>query len=285
MREIRRERNLATDCRSKDSGGQAINSPAPATCHETRPRRYTAAEESSAVCAGACFRRRHALYPFCVGLVRRRQAKPRLESPLSRSPHSKVASGKHRGLEVDQFWAILEYSVPAIPIEKQLVAMSSITQSERTLAITTPLGVDVLLLLGFTGTESLSRFFNYQLELASTNDTISAKQIVGKAVSWSISRIDQAPRYFNGIVSGSSPGQLDQQAASHLPSRGRSLALVPDPDHRLPDLSEPVAPRRSSRPSSATSDSPISSSSSRVLTPSGSTASSTARLPSISSPG
>ncbi|HKM52810.1 MAG TPA: type VI secretion system tip protein TssI/VgrG, partial [Isosphaeraceae bacterium] len=79
--------------------------------------------------------------------------------------------------------------------------MSSITQSERTLAITTPLGVDVLLLLGFTGTESLSRLFSYQLELASTNDTISAKQIVGKAVSWSISRLDQAPRYFSGIVS------------------------------------------------------------------------------------
>ncbi|MGO9599194.1 MAG: type VI secretion system Vgr family protein [Isosphaeraceae bacterium] len=79
--------------------------------------------------------------------------------------------------------------------------MSSITQSERTLAITTPLGVDVLLLLGFTGTESLSRLFSYQLELASTHDTISAKQIVGKAVSWSISRLDQAPRYFSGIVS------------------------------------------------------------------------------------
>ncbi|MBV8487783.1 MAG: type VI secretion system tip protein VgrG, partial [Planctomycetaceae bacterium] len=81
------------------------------------------------------------------------------------------------------------------------MAMSSITQSERTLAITTPLGVDVLLLQGFTGTESLSRLYSYQLELASANDTISAKQIVGKPVSWSISRVDQAPRYFSGIVS------------------------------------------------------------------------------------
>jgi type VI secretion system secreted protein VgrG len=79
--------------------------------------------------------------------------------------------------------------------------MSSITQSERTLAVTTPLGADVLLLLGFSGTESLSRLFSYQLELASSNDTISAKEIVGKAVSWSISRLDQAPRYFSGIVS------------------------------------------------------------------------------------
>src|SRR5271157_2099254 len=94
--------------------------------------------------------------------------------------------------------------------------MSSITQSERTLAIATPLGVDVLLLLGFTGTESLSRLFSYQLELASTNDTISAKQIVGKAVSWSISRLDQAPRYFSGIVSKFVAGAVsDRQHRSY----------------------------------------------------------------------
>ena len=38
--------------------------------------------------------------------------------------------------------------------------MATITQAERTLSLKTPLGADVLLLLGFSGTESLSRLFS-----------------------------------------------------------------------------------------------------------------------------
>ena len=79
--------------------------------------------------------------------------------------------------------------------------MASITQAQRSLSLKTPLGTDVLLLLDFSGTESLSRLFSYQLDLASENDAIAAKDIVGKPVTWSITRFDQNPRYFNGIVS------------------------------------------------------------------------------------
>ncbi len=89
--------------------------------------------------------------------------------------------------------------------------MASITQAERTLSLTTPLGTDVLLLMGFSGTESLSRLFSYRLDLASANDSIAAKDIVGKPVSWSISRFDQNPRYFSGIVSRFVAGAMSRR--------------------------------------------------------------------------
>jgi len=89
--------------------------------------------------------------------------------------------------------------------------MASITQAQRTLSLKTPLGPDVLLLLGFSGTESLSRLFSYQLDLASSNDAIAAKEIVGKTVSWSITRFDQNPRFFSGIVSRFVAGALNRR--------------------------------------------------------------------------
>jgi type VI secretion system secreted protein VgrG len=89
--------------------------------------------------------------------------------------------------------------------------MAAITQAERTLSLTTPLGTDVLLLTAFSGTESLSRLFNYQLDLASANDAIAAKDIVGKPVTWSVSRFDQNPRYFSGIVSRFVAGAVNRR--------------------------------------------------------------------------
>ncbi len=89
--------------------------------------------------------------------------------------------------------------------------MASITQAQRSLSLKTPLGTDVLLLRGFSGTESLSRLFCYQLDLASENDAIAAKDIVGKKVSWSISRFDQNPRFFSGIVSRFVAGALNRR--------------------------------------------------------------------------
>src|SRR6516162_3079803 len=89
--------------------------------------------------------------------------------------------------------------------------MATITQAERTLSLKTPLGADVLLLLGFSGTESLSRLFAYQLDLASPDDAIAPEAIVGKPVSWSISRYDQHPRFFAGIVSRFVAGALNRR--------------------------------------------------------------------------
>jgi type VI secretion system secreted protein VgrG len=74
------------------------------------------------------------------------------------------------------------------------------TQTPRLLAVTTPLGADVLLLTAFTGEEALSQPFRYHLEMLSTKETIAAKDIVGKAVTWVVQGKDRDPCYFNGIV-------------------------------------------------------------------------------------
>jgi len=78
--------------------------------------------------------------------------------------------------------------------------MSTYTQDERRIAIETPLGKDALLLKSFKGTEEMSRLFHFELDMLSTRNTIAAKDIVGKNVSFYIEYADGTPRHFNGIV-------------------------------------------------------------------------------------
>jgi type VI secretion system secreted protein VgrG len=79
--------------------------------------------------------------------------------------------------------------------------MPGFSQNNRLLSMTSPLGADVLLLTAFNGNESLSRLFNYRLEMLSENDDIAPSEIVGKSVTWNVSHFDKEPRYFNGKVS------------------------------------------------------------------------------------
>ena len=51
------------------------------------------------------------------------------------------------------------------------------TQSNRLLAVNTPLGKDVLLLTAFSGEEAMSRLFVYQLDMLSENKALAAKDI------------------------------------------------------------------------------------------------------------
>ncbi|MBY0228019.1 MAG: type VI secretion system tip protein VgrG [Gemmataceae bacterium] len=74
-------------------------------------------------------------------------------------------------------------------------------QDARLLSLTTPLGKDVLLLGGFSGSEALSRLFSFRLEMFSAKPDLAAKDIVGKAVSWSVKFQDKQPRHFHGLVS------------------------------------------------------------------------------------
>ncbi len=74
------------------------------------------------------------------------------------------------------------------------------TQSARPLAITTPLGSDVLLLNSMTGSESLSTPFQYDLELQSEDDEIDPVAIVGHNVTIRV-EAGEEPRFVNGIVS------------------------------------------------------------------------------------
>ena len=90
------------------------------------------------------------------------------------------------------------------------------TQDHRLLAISTPLGKDVLLLQEITGNECISRLFSYELELlAHDNDSISFSDIVGQKVSISIQLPDTTPRYISGYVSRFSQGETDKRLFTH----------------------------------------------------------------------
>ncbi len=75
------------------------------------------------------------------------------------------------------------------------------TQESRLLALETPLGDNVLLLQGFTGTEGISRLFRFDLDLLSGNNSVNFKNIIGQRVSVSVTLPDGGDRYFNGFVS------------------------------------------------------------------------------------
>ena len=77
----------------------------------------------------------------------------------------------------------------------------SYTQTAGQLSLDTPLGKDVLLLTQLDGHEEVSRLFSFHLQMHSTNDSISPKEIVGKGVTVTLKMLDSSERYFNGVVS------------------------------------------------------------------------------------
>jgi type VI secretion system secreted protein VgrG len=100
--------------------------------------------------------------------------------------------------------------------------MATFTQANRPLALTTPLGKDVLLLTAFIGREELSRLFHFQLEMLSEKDSLAPKDLVGKSVTWTYQPAGAAPRPFNGFVSrfaagGRREGGLRQYRAEVVP--------------------------------------------------------------------
>jgi type VI secretion system secreted protein VgrG len=95
------------------------------------------------------------------------------------------------------------------------------TQKNRELAIDTPLGEDALLLISMSGTEQLGRPFEYQLELASSNGQIKAKDIVGQNITIRLELGSGGTRYFNGHVNNfaqlTAAGQLARYRATVVP--------------------------------------------------------------------
>ena len=77
----------------------------------------------------------------------------------------------------------------------------TLVQKNRLLGLSTPLGEDELVLTAFRGYEEISRSFSFQLEMISDNNSITAADIVGKNVTFSILLADESPRLFNGFVS------------------------------------------------------------------------------------
>jgi type VI secretion system secreted protein VgrG len=78
--------------------------------------------------------------------------------------------------------------------------MAKYTQDNRLLSVTTPLGKDVLLLEGYSGTEEISRLFRFELEmLAQSKTAVTFANVLGKAMTVTITLPDATTTYISGI--------------------------------------------------------------------------------------
>ena len=91
--------------------------------------------------------------------------------------------------------------------------MPNYTQAGRPFRVYTPLGADVLLLENLEGEESISRPFEYRLDMLSTNNAITATDLVNKPIHVEIDQAGGDIRYIHGVV-------------SHFISRGTQQVLT-----------------------------------------------------------
>lgn len=78
--------------------------------------------------------------------------------------------------------------------------MPTYTQTNIYLSVSTPLGQDKLLLVGFRGEESISGLFRYSLEMLSEDKNLSFDSIVGKSATIALEMVGGNKRYVNGVV-------------------------------------------------------------------------------------
>ena len=84
-----------------------------------------------------------------------------------------------------------------------------LSQNNRPLKVTTPLGKDAFVLTNFSAREGLSQLFQYYLEMVASNDTeVKFEQLLGQNVTVEIA-VQKQSRFFNGIVSRVSQGTRD----------------------------------------------------------------------------
>ncbi len=88
----------------------------------------------------------------------------------------------------------------------------ALSQQQRSLSISTPLGEDVLLIRGMTATESLAGLFEYQLDLISEEINIRHEDLLGQPITVRLTLTDGGQRYFNGIVNRFSQVGFDRFA-------------------------------------------------------------------------
>ena len=95
-------------------------------------------------------------------------------------------------------------------------------QTDRPLKLTTPLGPDALILVGFQGSEAISQLFHFELQTAWGDKTklLPFDQLLGKKVTVEISPAKNK-RYFNGIVCKVTQGGRDENFTSY------TLEVVP----------------------------------------------------------
>jgi len=94
--------------------------------------------------------------------------------------------------------------------------VAAITQGERVLSVSTPLGPNVFTLAGFTGREEISRLFSFQLDLLIDNDRDAPlDRLVGQPATVELALPGGGSRYFNGIASRVSQGARGARQTSY----------------------------------------------------------------------
>jgi type VI secretion system secreted protein VgrG len=88
--------------------------------------------------------------------------------------------------------------------------MADYVQADRHISATTPLGTDVLLLRGFSGSEAISQLFHFQLDMAAVNGTaVPFDQLLGQKITVKLALPEGQTRYFSGICSRVGEDQPD----------------------------------------------------------------------------
>jgi type VI secretion system secreted protein VgrG len=116
-------------------------------------------------------------------------------------------------------------------------------QADRPMTVTTPLGPDVLLLLGFSGHEAISQPFRYELDLAAEDQTqVDFDKLLGHKITVALTVPGGRKRYFSGICISLSQGMrgtehtsFQMEIAPHLwlltrRSRSRIFQNIPVPE-------------------------------------------------------
>ena len=102
--------------------------------------------------------------------------------------------------------------------------MIKLSQENRQARIDTPLGEDVLLLQQFSGTEALSKDYNYSMMVLSEDPAIDGNALVGKRISATYFDEDGRERHFNGFVSRFEYGQ---QVEEPVKATAYAIEMVP----------------------------------------------------------
>lgn len=88
--------------------------------------------------------------------------------------------------------------------------MADYAQADRPMTVQTPLGKDVLLLVGFQGQESLSQLFQFQLDLIADNRVdVAFEKLIGQKVTVTLNLPDGQKRYFSGICNRLTQGRRE----------------------------------------------------------------------------
>src|SRR5690349_4558173 len=80
-------------------------------------------------------------------------------------------------------------------------------QADRPMTVTTPLGPDVLVLVGCTGHEAISHSFSFELDLAAEDQSLVAfEEVLGRRITVSLALPEGEKRYFSGICTSLAQG-------------------------------------------------------------------------------